>query len=258
MNRTEYCHKAMTQLQINHDRHGRSSTVLRRMAHSLLTGFCLLLLPQMALAHMPIQGMNNFYNGFLHPLFIPAQVLLLLALGFLLGQQKPRDMQPAITAFLLAVAIGLVLNSFITLDDTGFLLPGAAAIISLLVIFARPLPVYFYVILALFTGLFIGLDSAQDSLNTKQKVVAFLGSGICIYLLLLYATGFAEFFNRRHWQQTGIRILGSWIAASSLLVLSLGFVANRHATNTGNTGSEQKPALTQPAVLQQNKWQPGN
>ena len=194
-----------------------------RWPQALSGGLALLLLPELALAHMPVKGMNNFYNGFLHPLFIPAQVLVLLALGFLLGQQKPRDVQPAITVFLLALVTGLVGNSFVPPADTGILLLIVAALTGLLVIIARPLPVSACVVMSLLAGVLLGLDSSQQDLSMKQKTVAFMGSGISIYLLLLYATGFAEFFSKKYWQKIAIRILGSWITASALLVLSLGF-----------------------------------
>jgi len=36
---------------------------------------------------------------------------------------------------------------------------------------------------------------------------------------------FADWFGKRSWQRIGLRVLGSWAAASSLLVLSLAFAA---------------------------------
>jgi len=158
-------------------------------------------------------------------------------LVFFLGQQSKhlhRNIQPAITIFLLATITGLIASIFFSTDTTTVILLIIATIISLLVVIAKPLPVYISLILALILGLVIGLDSAQDSLYGKDKVAAFIGSGISIYMLCLYATGLAEFFSKKHWQKTGIRILSSWIAASALLVLSLNFVSKNN-TNKGLT-----------------------
>lgn len=36
-----------------------------------------------------------------------------------------------------------------------------------------------------------------------------------------FAGGIADVFSKKPWQRVGLRILGSWLAASSLLVLAL-------------------------------------
>jgi F0F1-type ATP synthase assembly protein I len=36
--------------------------------------------------------------------------------------------------------------------------------------------------------------------------------------------GFADYFNKKPWQLIGLRVLGSWLAASALMVLALLFV----------------------------------
>jgi hypothetical protein len=38
--------------------------------------------------------------------------------------------------------------------------------------------------------------------------------------------GFADYFNEKHWQLTGVRVLIFWLAASALMVLALLFVPN--------------------------------
>lgn len=196
--------------------------LLRQRYQALLCGVFLLCQPGLALAHMPVKGMNNFYNGILHPLFIPAHVLVILALGLLLGQQKPRDIQPAIITFLLALPVALAGNSFVQLSHSELWLLVDAVLTGVLVIIARPLPISLYAIMALVSATLLGLDSGQQGLSIKEKTVTFLGSGISVYLLLLYATGFAEFFSKQYWQKIAVRVLGSWITASALLVLSLG------------------------------------
>ena len=65
------------------------------------------LLPAAAIAHSPIKGLDNFYAGFLHPLFVPAHLLPILVLGLLFGQQGPARLQTAIIVFLVAVVGGL-------------------------------------------------------------------------------------------------------------------------------------------------------
>jgi urease accessory protein len=185
--------------------------------------FCLLLFsPELLWAHTPIKNVASFYNGFLHPFLVPAHLLTVLALGFLFGQQGANAMQSAILTFLGATISGLVLmGGFGVVLDIEALLLLLSVVLGLLVAFARDFPPVVYWILAAVAGLMLGLDSVQDAYSGKQKLSALAGSGVGIYLGLLYATVFAQLFQKWHWQQIAIRILGSWIAASALLTLTL-------------------------------------
>ncbi len=71
-------------------------------------GVTILLTPSAALAHSPIRDIGNFYGGLLHPVLVPAQLLLLLALGLLLGQQAPAENKVPLLAFLICTVAGLV------------------------------------------------------------------------------------------------------------------------------------------------------
>lgn len=185
--------------------------------------FCLLLFsPGLLWAHTPIKNVASFYNGFLHPFLVPAHLLTLLALGFLFGQQGTDKAQSAIFVFLGATVSGLLaIGLFNITPNVETLLLLTAIVLGLLVAFKREFPLPAYWVLAALTGLMLGLDSVQDAYSGKQKMAALLGSGVGIYLGLLYAAVFAQRLQKQHWQQTMIRILGSWIAASALLTLTL-------------------------------------
>ena len=187
-----------------------------------LVAAALCLAAEAALAHSPIKGLDSFYAGVLHPLFVPAHVLSLLALGILLGQQGGRSLQPVILAFLGATAAGLVYAGTGDGRDVSQALLAAAGLSGLLVALARPLPLWFNLLLAGAVGLLLGADSTQDELAGRARFAALLGSGIALYLLMLYAVVFADAFQRRDWQRIGLRVIGSWCAAAALLVLALG------------------------------------
>ena len=78
-------------------------------------------------------------------------------------------------------------------------------------------------ILGALAGFSLGIDSAQETLSGQEKLVSLFGSGVAIYFLALYPMALADYFNKKAWQKIGVRILGSWVAASSLLVLALAF-----------------------------------
>ncbi|WP_405232717.1 HupE/UreJ family protein [Lentisalinibacter salinarum] len=189
---------------------------------ALLLAAALGVLPATAHAHSPVEGMNEFYNGVLHPLLVPAHVLLILATGLFLGQRGPRENRLALPAFLLAAAAGLALAGSPMAPDTvrALLLAGTMAI-GLLIAVGRRAPLPLYPAAGAFAGLFLGLDSTPEALEGRERIVALVGTGVGLNLWLIYACGIADFFSKKPWQRIGLRILGSWVAASSLLVLAL-------------------------------------
>jgi urease accessory protein len=184
-------------------------------------GIALLLLPGTLLAHSPIKGLDNFYAGLLHPVFVPSHLLSALALGIVFGQQGPATLRPAILGYLAAVLAGLAATGLLPgLPVETALLVGAAAT-GILIALDRRLPVAVYLLLAVALGLMIGVDSGQDALSGRARLAALLGTLIAAYLLAMYAMMLAEYGSRRDWTRIGLRVLGSWTAASALLVLSL-------------------------------------
>lgn len=183
----------------------------------------LLMMPGLAFAHVPIKTLNGFYNGLLHPVFVPSQVLLLIASGLFFGQQGVRENLPAVAVFFAATVTGLVAAWFSTGIDLELIILSMAAIIGLLTAASPAAGVYGCSIIAVLAGFIVGLDSAQEYLTGRIKFLSLFGSGVGIYLLLLYPMGVANYFRGRAWQKIGIRIIGSWLAASSLMVLALSF-----------------------------------
>ncbi len=187
----------------------------------LALGGVLTLLPGTLLAHSPIKGLDNFYAGLLHPVFVPAHLLTVLALGIVFGQQGPRRLQPAILGYLAATFVGLAMTVFVPdLAIETPLLVGAAAS-GILIAVDRRLPLVGYVLLAVLVGLMVGADSSQDDLSGRARLAALLGTLIASYMLAMYAMLAAEACSGRPRLRIGLRVVGSWVAASALLVLSL-------------------------------------
>ena len=177
--------------------------------------------PNLAVAHTPIQGINNFYNGLLHPVLVPSHLLLLIAAGLFFGQQELKETQVALLFFVPAVVLGLITSGFSPGSQVEIFILVLAAIIGLLVAASPRMPMYWYPVIGAVAGFSLGFDSAQETLAGKDKFIALFGSGVGIYFISLYPIGFAEYCNKKHWLRIGIRVFGSWIAASSFLVLAL-------------------------------------
>ena len=193
---------------------------MNRLIASVALASILVFFPQSALAHILFEGLDNFYNGLFHPLFIPAHVMLLVAIGLLFGQKGLHETQVSLVSFWVAVFIGLIVAFFSWGGPIQILVLINGVMVGLLVAISPGFGTPWYTLIGIITGFTLGLDSAQDSLVGMDKFMALLGSGIGISFLVLYPVILAKTFNKKMWQQIGIRIIGSWIAASSLLVLA--------------------------------------
>lgn len=182
------------------------------------------LAPQLALAHSPIEGVGHFYGGLLHPLMVLPHALALLSFALLVGQCGVRAMRGAYPPFLVTLAIGLTLAGF-RISPAGLpletLLLGSAVLCGLLVALQWKLPRPIFTVPGALLGLVIGLDSGvADTLSRQQAFAALLGCWVGAAIALIVVAGVVEFM-RRPWQRTGVRIIGSWTCASTLLVLAL-------------------------------------
>jgi hydrogenase/urease accessory protein HupE len=62
-------------------------------------------------AHTPIKGLEGLAAGVLHPLTTPAHLLVLLALGLLVGQQLPLDLKTPFAVFVPGLTVALLLTA---------------------------------------------------------------------------------------------------------------------------------------------------
>jgi urease accessory protein len=173
-----------------------------------------------ALAHAPINNIGVFYNGLLHPLFVPAHLMLLFGLGLLLGQHAPGMSRFGWIAFVLALWTGLVVGQVFGVSVSVTLLLLAAMTAGLLVALGRPIPGMAAAVLTGLAGISVGIDSMPELLTRKETWVALAGTGLGAVLILSYVGGIAAGL-RQPWQRIGIRVAGSWTAASAILVLAL-------------------------------------
>jgi hydrogenase/urease accessory protein HupE len=191
----------------------------------IILGMSLFLFPGIALAHSIDSHMNPFMNGLLHPIFVPAHLICLLALGLLLGQQEPNRNFKALLIFPVMAIIGLIATEFQFTVKLEAIILVCALLIGFLVVLMPKLPKHMCSIAAGLTALIISLDSAQQTLVGTAKIMALGGTAVGMLLLPLVAMEFADYFRTKPWQRTSIRILGSWITASAFLVLALTFSA---------------------------------
>ena len=104
----------------------------------------------------------------------------------------------------------------------GAVLLASVAISGALVAAAFRLPILVLCPLAAAMGAAIGLDSPPEVISFQEAIVMLIGTGLGALIALgLVVEGAARM--GRDWQQIGVRVLGSWTAASALLAIAVRF-----------------------------------
>ena len=161
--------------------------------------------------------------GFLHPILTPSHALALVGLGVLIGQQTAYRRLLVQTVFASALAAALVALAFAVGETPAgdVLLAGVVIAGALAAAAIRP-PLMILGPLAAAIGAAIGLDSPPEVISYQEAVIMLIGTGLGASLALALV---AECAARvaRDWQLIGLRVLGSWTAASALLAIAVRF-----------------------------------
>jgi hydrogenase/urease accessory protein HupE len=174
-----------------------------------------------ALAHVSAGGIVDSYSGLLHPFTEPLHIITLLGLGFLLTQQDKSTPPVGWLAFCIASLSGLIAYSLGLTPSVSPVLFPLAILIGMLVAIRPALPRRFCILLSIIAGFTLGLDSIGETSGPGKLVITIFSTTTGLGIALLMVIGWGDYFTR-DWQKIGIRVVGSWIAASALLVFALG------------------------------------
>ena len=179
--------------------------------------------PAPAYAHSPVPGIEGFFTGLLHPFSTPAQALLMLGLGLLIGGFDNRLVRWPFAVFVSATLLGILVGVGIGWIDalmfaTAFvacalaaLSPGRFLVVSVAVVAAG--------------GFWIGLMSLPDPGPLRDRIITTLGSFMGASLGLLYIFYVLTFVRESNWNWVPIafRVAAAWIGAITVLMLALLF-----------------------------------
>jgi urease accessory protein len=173
-----------------------------------------------AFAHAPMgEGVSG---GLLHPFLVPAHAMSLVALGLFIGRQ--RDQGIPLLVFAAVLIAGLVALTFaIGETPAADLLLLNTMLVGVLLATAWTPPKPLVWIIAAVTGAAIAFDSPPETISVQEADLMLLGTGLGALSALGAVAGSAGYLTRP-WQRLGVRIVGSWIAASAILVLALTLV----------------------------------
>jgi len=167
-----------------------------------------------------------FTQGMFHPLQTPSQVILLLSMGLLVGQQSLTQLKAGFLSFIVTILIGYWLNKTLSFHwPATLIILSLALVISLLIILKLHLPRVVSLLLTSLSGLMLGLNSSpiiipglgDNSIFNWYAGATLSFSGLFIGVILIAK------LLQPFWEGMILRILGSWIATSAIFVLTLMF-----------------------------------
>jgi hydrogenase/urease accessory protein HupE len=180
-------------------------------------------LPVPAEAHLNSTGMGPIYDGLMHFLMTPEDLVPALGLALLAGLRGAAYGRRASlilpVAWLVGSLFGLTAaasTGSAVLSSLWFLLLGG------LVIADAKLPLSAMTALAALVGLVHGYLNGTGMGQSGFAVVALLGLTSGVFVLIVLAAAFVVQL-RAHWARIAVRVAGSWIAASGLLMLGWSF-----------------------------------
>ena len=157
-------------------------------------------------------------------ILLPTNLLALAALGLFIGQNTTQDLRITFALFAAGLFTGALLVAFALRDPpAAAALLVLAAIAGLIMAIARPLPPLIGHTLSFAAGVALALNAPPQAVTIPAAISAQLAIGFAALAatrLVALVASKAE----KAWQRIGIRIAGSWIAASAILVIALWLV----------------------------------
>jgi len=194
-----------------------------RIRAGLLFALGLSLCSRPAEAHLNSTGMGPIYDGLLHFLTSPEDLVPALALALLAGLRgAPFGRRAAIAlpaAWLAGCLSGMTAaaaTGSAALSSLWFLLLGG------LVLADAKISLGAMTTLAALLGLVHGYLNGTGMAPTRLAVVAVLGLSAAVFVLTVLAAA-AVVRLRAGWARIAVRVAGSWIAAAGLLMLGWAF-----------------------------------
>jgi urease accessory protein len=195
------------------------------MRRAALAATLLVLATSFARAHTVIPVVGGFPGGLLHPLLVPAHALTLIALGLLAGTFSRHTQIALLAAFAAAAILGFALIAMAysaTQAETLILCLGAAVGLLLAANIIPPAPVAAILTASIAAAMIF--DSVPPVLTISGTMLSLTGTALSA-IALAAAAALVSGALPPHIRSIGVRVAGSWIAASAIMVLALRSVA---------------------------------
>ena len=173
-----------------------------------------------AQAHLMNTGFGPFYDGLMHFLMTPEDLLPVIALALFAGLRGPRFGRIVLFSLPLAWLTGSIVAS--SLEFPQFTVPVTMTLVTialgLLLAADKPLPPALITGIAILLGLLHGSVDGSELSRTRSSEIITAGAAIAIFLIVSLLGGQAASI-RVTWARVALRVVGSWIVAIGILML---------------------------------------
>jgi hydrogenase/urease accessory protein HupE len=187
----------------------------RNLRRTLALAACV---PLPAAAHMPTSGLGPVYDGVFHLLLSPEDLIPLIALALLCGQRGTPFARRGLWVVPLAWLAGGLTGMCAPSTHGGALSGVSFLLLGGLVALNTQLPLALLTALAALFGFFHGYLNGTGINRFADGAYVLLGLAAAVFVVVAV---FASLVIplRRPWARIAVRVAGSWIAASGLLLL---------------------------------------
>jgi len=195
----------------------KSASTLRSRSRAL-AGLLVAFTCGSAEAHLNTTGMGPVYDGLIHFLTSPDDLVPALALALLAGLRGARYGRRAMLALPVAWLLGSLCGLFAALTSAGPLAASLWFLVlgGLVLVDAKVSPRLLTALCALL-GLFHGYLNGTGMGFSVQAIAAVLGVAGAVFVVVVLVAALVVRL-RAHWGRIAVRVGGSWIAASGLLM----------------------------------------
>lgn len=181
--------------------------------------FCFSMCAVQADAHLNTTGMGPLYDGLLHFLLSPDDFIPVLALALLAGLRGAAHGRRALFVMPAGwLGGGLAGLSVSTTPPHPFVAAGWFLLLGILLAADTKLSLRLTTGIAVLLGLYHGYLNGVGLGTSTSSAVVLLGLVFGIFVMTALASAFVVRL-RAEWARIAVRVAGSWIAASGLLML---------------------------------------
>jgi hydrogenase/urease accessory protein HupE len=172
-----------------------------------------------AVAHLNTTGMGPLYDGLMHFLMSPEDIIPVLAFALLAGLRGASHGRRALfavpTAWLVGGLTGLSASAA---NPHPFVAAGWFLLLGILLAADARISVPVTTAIASLLGLYHGYLNGTGMGTSTDAAVALLGLVFAVFVLVALSAAFVIRL-RAEWARIAVRVAGSWIAATGLLML---------------------------------------
>lgn len=177
----------------------------------------LLFLPCPAQAHLMNTGLGPVYDGVIHLLITPEDLLTVIALSLYCGLLGASSSRLGMFVFPIFWGIGGLIGLYANFDSS---LPVAAfsfLLLGVLVAADVAVPKRYLLFVIVFVGLVHGIFNGQ-ALQSGPAERGLLGTVGTLFVLMTLISA-CVVAVKPAWMRIAVRVLGSWVTASGILLL---------------------------------------